>query len=236
MHHVKNTTIGGCTLVKSQEEVNISVDKILSYALRLAGSIEELAQYLSVSVPTIYAWRNGRRKPNRANLMRLEQYLQTQGATLYTIAPRVSALYVSETTNNVRHYDKIELFDNSLQPTGEWYAFRKEWVDKYVPYKDIMNLFLYKVDTDFMKPILAEGSIILVNTQEKQLISGKLYVFLFSTTLCIRRFFDTPTQYIFKVENSEFSCQNIILDKESIDFEKPPYEIIGRIIWTATNM
>lgn len=228
--------MGRCTLVKNQEEVNISVDKILAYALHLAGSVEELARCLSVSVPTIYAWKNGRRKPNRTNLVHLEQYLRKQGDSLYTVAPRVSALYVSEVTNNVRQYDKIELFDSSLQPTGEWYAFRKQWIDKYVPYEDMMSLFLYKVNTSFMEPILAEGSIVLINTQEKQLISGKLYAFLFSTTLCIRRFFDTPTQYIFKVENSEFSCQDIVLDKKSINFENASYEVIGRIIWTATNI
>lgn len=60
------------------------------------GSIHDLAAEIGVTYATLYAWATGRRKPSRANLLKLAERVDDRADTLRNTAEEMRALAKGE--------------------------------------------------------------------------------------------------------------------------------------------
>lgn len=216
----------------------IPYEKILDTAYELAKKdINKLAEALGVSVATVYAWRNGTRKPSSTNKESIQEYINKH--TKYEIPDSKIEIVVSDSSKTEVHdsttsskYILVPLMDDKLQPTKNEYAFREEWL-KRITKNDVSQsktrVFMYRNIGLQMKPLFSHEAMLLIKHCEI-LIHKKIYLIAFNGKLYVRRFFNSNNQYIFKVENEEFELQNFIFN------ERSDFTLWGEVIWFCNEL
>ena len=214
---------------------------ILSTAKKLAGNkIHVLAEALKVSVPTIYAWLNGTRSPNRTSIDAIHQYINAHSVypniigkkpppTIFSDPiPKTPDPDIPPTTEQEQYYF-VPFLNTHLQGTGDKYAFRVEWL-KRITNNNEKRVFMYRNIGLQMKPLFSSEAMLLINPCEPTLKHKKIYLIVFNKNVYVRRFFDSSQKYIFKVENEEFELQNFIFH------EKKDFDILGQVIWFCNEL
>lgn len=216
----------------------ISFEDILTVAMEIAGDITTLAKALEVSIPAIYSWRNGTRRPNRTSLDTIYQYINKNTTYVHKLNNKnniVVADYANITkSNHSSHntetsYAFIPLLDANLQSTGEEYAFRKTWLQKITANNEYA-VFMFRNIGLQMKPLFLSGTMLLINPCNRIPIHKKIYLVAINGVIYVRRFFASNNASIFKVENNEFELQNFIVDKTT------NLTVIGEVIWYCNEI
>lgn len=87
-----------------------------------------------------------------------------------------------------------------------------------------------KVRGKSMEPTLFEGAVVLANTNDKELIEGKIYVIWLPSGANIKRLTTAPNKVIVKSDNPSFDIIEIPLN------EIPDHFIYGRVIYIAQKV
>ncbi len=111
------------------------------------------------------------------------------------------------------------------------FAFNRNWLKREGLHSD--QLSIVTVDGDSMEPILKIGDLVLVNHAEKEIITGKIYVFRVEDELFIKTLQKLPNRRILvSSENKRYESYQI--SSEDFTGREENFEIIGRVI-TSMN-
>ncbi|MGL4722062.1 MAG: S24 family peptidase [Desulfovibrionaceae bacterium] len=216
---------------------------LLTHAIKLAGSVKALSNHISVRTITIYSWQNGLRNPSKSSIEILRSFVASRSFYEQAVSKNEDEAFLSDIFLSVEEkkgfihscnpvlYRSVALFDDSLERTDRSYAFRTDWLCSYIRGGESLELFMYEQKGRAMEPILQEGAIVLVNASDKELVDGKIYLISFNNATYIRRFADTPTQQLFRVDDRKYDFQDIKIENNASNFF-----IVGRIIWTAFSL
>ena len=115
-----------------------------------------------------------------------------------------------------------------VDETAESKSYRQSWLQKHQIIKD--KLMIFTVSGDSMEPLLWEGDSITVNTSEKEVLNGKVYVFTYRGEWRVKRLRKLLDGGLLVIsENPSWKDEEIPADQTDQVF------IIGRVVDRSGN-
>lgn len=231
-----------------------NLQQYITEAIALVGGVRKFASIAGVSERTVYAWKKGERFPNRSNIHKLCEYLESLPETQYaceklqptwpglrekTMFPYESLSDESKPINEEFVFiDKAEArpsagggsLQTSAHPESR-YAFRLDWVLQKALSSE--GLRMMEVMGRSMEQTLHNGDLVLVNEHDKHLAEDRIYVIRVHDEIYVKRFARTPGRYYFRGDNRELSYQDINIDPQD---ESLDWEVIGKVIWAGKEL
>lgn len=199
-------------------------ERIKSLRLNQGLSQESLAEKINVTKSTISQWEVGKAQPKNKNLLSIVTFFGTTyeylkgGGEIDERCPRV----VSVPFYNVSAAAGLGIINDS-----ETYTY----VDiENLQVSNIEHLVSLTASGDSMEPVLKDGSILVVDTQSKNIIDGHMYVFRQDDLLRVKLISYEKNHLIVTSYNKEY--KNEIYKFSELD----DLNIIGQIIWHSTKL
>lgn len=143
--------------------------------------------------------------------------------------PSLSSEYVFIPVYNVKVSAGHGLFNNKPEDIVRRLAFRKNWLN-YRGFND-SDLVMVMTQGDSMEPTLHSGNSLLIDTSDKNLTDGCIFVLRFGDELYAKRLqkrFDGDIRLI--SDNKEYEDQ--IVKADEID----TLQIIGKVVWIGKDL
>lgn len=200
--------------------------------MEIGLSQEELGNGIGVTKSTISQWELGKALPKSRNIVKLTEQLNV---------PRKS---IEEEGNykSSRHelceQDKIRLipFYSEIRAAAGHGHLNQEEKHELIHVKDLpnstttKNLFCILASGDSMEPVLNHGSLLVIDTSQKNIVDGKMYVFGQGETLRVK---------IFSYEKSgiNISSYNKNYPDELYRFDEVnSLRILGKVVFHSTKI
>jgi len=106
----------------------------------------------------------------------------------------------------------------------ELYAFRREFLEKYV------DPVLVEVSGDSMEPTLPDKSLVLLDQSQKTIVPGRIYGLEVDDAVMIRRLDKAPNKLILRADNSSYRELEVPLGQ--VD----GLRVLGRVVWVAREL
>ena len=213
--------------------------------LRPGVTLMEIGEACGVSAQSVSKWFAGGKMEDE-NVTKLAQFFKAEGATAAWIkygegdTPRKAGLQTGEGDGGLSTYASLPHYDIAASggpgteaqdyvEVRQQILFRRDWlIRKGWPES---SLKIIDVDGDSMEPLISDGGIVLVNTEEKQVRDGRIYAYVDGSEIRIKQFFKrTGGGVVLHSINQQHQDEQIGPDKvESLN-------IIGRALWTAGNL
>lgn len=216
----------------------IPLPAIVERAIEIVGGdVSKLAQILGVSVPAIYAWRNGTRNAKPKTIDALYDFISknriygevSNAGRVIVLADSTSRVQMNDPEGVTTQFIFVPLFHSQLGITTDTYAFRKSWLER-ITHNNEQRAFMYRNVGLQMKPIFSSEALLLINPCERELIHKKIYLIGVGDQVYVRRFFASQNNYVFNVENEEFALQNFIFTTTD------EFTLLGTVIWFANEL
>lgn len=209
----------GKRLIQSRESLNISridfVELFNSHGFR---------KDLTISLSTIQAWELDQREPSASYIIKLASILNKDLNFLLTGASNIEP-YQNE-FSFIKGYDiqasaGFGSINYDETPTRH-FAFRNKWLKQKNLF--VKNLVVIFVKGDSMQPTIFDNDTILVNTANKSLTDGLIYVIRQNQELLVKRLQRLQNGVRLISDNKIYSNIDILSD-DLLNFE-----VIGQVV------
>lgn len=164
---------------------------------RFNGNLSEAAKFFGVNYQTFHSWMN---REGRIPSWR-------------SLAPALEALRAELRVpdDNFAEYELVKKVvakagaGSSLITSGEidgLYAFRSDFFGKNN--LQAKKCILLEVLGDSMRPTLENGDLILVDTKDRGIQDGRIYLVAVNEELLVKRIFRAPTGILLRSDNKDF--------------------------------
>lgn len=195
---------------------------VINAAIQRKGSLSELARSLGTNKAKISKWVNGKAAPSSSDVAPI---IDMMGARLvmpyekvvdYDLVPKVVAKAGAGA---------------SLETDGDiegLYAFRKDYM--CMQHISAKNAVLMDVVGDSMEPLFQNGSTILIDKSDVEVMDGHIYVVTLGDELRVKRVQKTLKGLILRSENPKYAD----IPVEGPDLET--FVVHGRVRWYAVAL
>jgi SOS-response transcriptional repressor LexA len=202
-------------------EVQMNVPSILNKVLAIAGFTQaELARKVGVSQGTISKWISDQQSPNKRQW------------------DDVMAVIAAD--DRLRHLLKEARSDLAEVPLLSWVSAGKLIdAESQIPVEDVPLLafadlgsgdfFALKVDGDSMDRVSPEGSVIVINRAEKDLVAGRCYIFAVRDETTYKRWHGGNPPYLAPFSTNPANEPIFVHKKKDL-------EVIGRVRRTVLDL
>ena len=199
-------------------------ERIKSLRLNQGLSQESLAEKINVTKSTISQWEVGKAHPKNKNLLSIVTFFDTTyeyikgGSEVSDICPRVAS---------IPFYNISASAGLGLINDAETYTY----VDiENLNSSNIEHLVCITANGDSMEPALKDGSIIVIDTQNRNIIDGNMYVFRQDDFLRVKLISYEKNHLRIMSYNKEYKDE--IYNFSEVD----DLNIIGQVIWHSTKL
>ena len=201
--------------------------------LRDGLSQEELAEHVGVTKSTISQWERGVFYPKHKYINILAKFFTV---SVETLIDRKKTIKINE--SECCEITKIPFYHSINAAAGSGYqndfndTYDYEFISlKDLPYKkNYDDIFCIKVSGDSMEPVLKNGSLIVVDASQKDLIDGSMYVFIQDDFIRVKIFSYEKQQIKVVSYNSRYKDEYYRFDEIS------DLHIIGKVVFYATKL
>ncbi|HGF7156016.1 TPA: helix-turn-helix transcriptional regulator, partial [Vibrio mimicus] len=95
--------------------------------------------------------------------------------------------------------------------------------------KSLVNIIALRVHGDSMEPAISDKGIVFIDTSDKSIVDGKIYVFKQEDVVRIKRLEYSVNGLIIKSYNNQYSDEKI----NKKDFDK--FCVIGRVLYSINR-
>ena len=208
-------------------------ERIKEYRLAKGLNMSQLAEIINISQGALSLIESGKSKPGSEILEALIAktdihpfWLMTGlGSMLKEEGIDYASFFKSE------DYKMKEVHD--IAGAGEGKDLREfESIDQIPIPKEYNQPYIVavKIRGESMIPTLYEGAVVLVNTEDRKLVSGRIYIVWINDGAVCKRLFTEPNKIIVKSDNPLFPTFSLSLD------EIPDYFVYGRVIYISQKI
>lgn len=210
---VKKDKMSIAARIKQVRENNLKLSK------------KELSEILGISQSAVNQWEKGVNLPANKHLIKLSQLASI------SIEWLLHGGKESNSAINIKYYPKIESsagcgFENDKE---DFFLISND----LIPFNDGVNkhTIALNVRGDSMEPVISEGGIVLIDTLDKNIKDGKIYVFRQQETLRLKRFEYSTSHIIIKSYNPAYQ-------DEKVSFQEfySSSDVIGRVIYSINKL
>jgi len=208
-------------------------ERIKEYRLYKGWTHTQLAEIINVSASTFSHIESGKSKPGSEIL---EALIAKTSIHPFWLMTGLGSMEKEDGINYAsffksEDYKMKEVHD--LAGAGEGKDLREfESIDE-IPIPKEYNqphIVAVKIRGDSMVPTLYEGAVVLVNTEDKRIVSGRIYIVWVNDGAVCKRLFTEPNKIIVKSDNPLFPTFSLVLD------EIPDYFVYGRVIYISQKI
>ncbi|AWA97959.1 helix-turn-helix domain-containing protein (plasmid) [Vibrio harveyi] len=201
------------------------IQKIREGSLRI--SKKELAKILGVSQSAVNQWEKGVNYPSQKRLIELSRVLNTTYEWL-----------VNGTTQSIGDESEFEIpfFENiNCSAGGGFINEDGESIMVSSHFLPLLNsvrvetLIALRVHGDSMEPAISDEGIVFIDTADKKIIDGKVYVYKQADVLRVKRLEYSVNGLVIKSFNDRYSDERI--SKKDFD----DFCVIGRVIYSINK-
>ncbi|MBP3155211.1 XRE family transcriptional regulator [Aliivibrio fischeri] len=199
-------------------------ERIKLLRLNQGLSQESLADKLNVTKSTISQWEIGKAQPKNKNLLSIVNFFDTTyeylkgGSEISDTCPRVVSIpyYNVSASAGLGSVNDLETYS---------------YVDiENLNVSNIEHLVCITASGDSMEPVLKDGSVLVVNTQNKNIVDGNMYVFRQDDFLRVKLMSYEKNHLRIISYNKEYK-------DEIYNFsEISDLSIVGQVIWYSTKL
>ncbi len=194
----------------------------------LGVSKKELSIILGVTQSAVNQWENGISYPSQKNLIKLSHVLDTS----YEWLVRGS----KDSSSDDSEY-KIPFYENVNCSAGSGFInSNEENILVSSHFFSLLNedfrkkIIALRVHGDSMEPVISDNGIIFVDTSQRNIVDGKVYVYKQEDILRVKRLEYSSTGLVIKSFNDMYASETINL-KEFNDFC-----MIGRVLYSINQL
>ena len=220
--HVSSQIVISCHM-KSQ----LIFTDALSFWLKKKGlSQSDLAERMGVNKNTISQYKTGERTPP---MDRLEDLVEAFGLSI----PEFFACK-EESKPELVFVEKVmarpRAGTGGLETDAEhdgYYSFHRSFIERKRGTEETMKIF--EVAGDSMAPTLSDGDFIMVNTTDRDVRTGYIYLLRMEDELMVKRLESRPGGVLLlRSDNPDYEDIQINKNDESVDVS-----IFGRMVWSC---
>ncbi|GIU48894.1 DNA-binding protein RDGA [Shewanella sairae] len=203
-------------------------------------SQEELAEKINVTKSTISQWERGLFQPKHRHINALAQYFNVSTNSLIVgDAEGFNAREQANLNSECDCYDelkKIRYLSSTYVAAGIGCSNSEDYEHelihiKELPYKKNYNeLLCLNVSGDSMEPVLQNGSLLVIDTANKEIVDGSMYVFVQEDVLRVKLF--SYEKNMLKVESYNERYKDEYYEND----EQFSIHIVGKVVFYATKL
>ncbi|EJX5614654.1 LexA family transcriptional regulator [Vibrio parahaemolyticus] len=194
----------------------------------LGISKKELAVRLGISQSAVHQWEKGINFPSQKRLIQLASLFNASYEWLVSGITKTeddgSAIEVpfyediccSAGSGFVNHHEECLLISSHLIPLPSSVNFQ--------------NIIALKVDGDSMEPLISDMAIVLIDTSDKRIVDGKIYVYKQEDILRVKRLEYSVNGLIIKSINPEYADEKVT--HQLFD----SFCVIGRVLYCINKV
>ena len=205
-------SLGG-RIKKSREELHISK--------------KELSSLLGLSQSAINQWENGKNNPSQSNLADLCRVLNT---TYEWLVHGKRSSYSDGSDYAIPFYEEINCSAGFgfLNDNEESIIVNAHFIP-LLGQAALDNVIALRVHGDSMEPAITDKGIVFVDTTDKKIIDGKVYVYKQEDILRVKRLEYSVSGLVIKSFNERYS------DEKVTQKEFDSFNIIGRVLYSINR-
>ncbi|EGU37255.1 XRE family transcriptional regulator [Vibrio scophthalmi] len=189
---------------------------------------QSVAQSLSLSKVAISRWERGHSIPSGDILDSLSRLLDVDAEWLLLGEEQ----YASNSVILVEFYHDV------YASAGNGHSNEDESMDKYpmpkniVNYEGMDNICCIRISGKSMMPVLADGSIVALNTNKKAIKDGMMYVIRQGDLLRVKMLIETPEKIIIRSYNNDFRDEEFVKYADNGE----DFFIVGQVVWHSSYL
>ncbi|MCU8168394.1 helix-turn-helix domain-containing protein [Vibrio vulnificus] len=187
-----------------------------------------IAQSIGLSKVAISRWERGHSVPSGDILKVLAKILEVDVEWLLTGKNNLECESVA----------LVDFYDDVVASAGNGYSNESERAEQYplpvsiVNNEGAKNLACIRVKGKSMMPVLADGSIVALNTNKNLIRDGMMYVIRQGDLLRVKILIETPEHIIIRSYNPDFKDEYFA--KHTVPDED--FVIVGQVIWHSSYL
>lgn len=189
---------------------------------------EHVAKCLSLTKSAVSRWETGHSIPDGELLHGLSDLLEVKAEWLLS----------GDEINSSNTVTLVDFYSDVLASAGNGHLNNDESTEKYpmpkniVDYEGVSNICCIKTSGKSMMPVLADGSIVALNTSKKTIRDGMMYVIRQGDLLRVKILIEKPKKIIIRSYNTEFEDEEFIKNDEYND----DFVIVGQVVWHSSYL
>lgn len=188
---------------------------------------DELAVLVGVTKSTISQWELGKTFPKHKNLAVLAEHLGV--TTSYLEHGKKEQLW-----SPIKNVQAIPFFHDVRAAAGNGRINYPEEV-RYIQVDDLPSqnkdgLICLLASGDSMEPLIKHGSLLVIDTNKKNIVDGKIYVFCQDDLMRVKLFSYEKNQLRISSYNQRYIDEVYRFD------EAESLRIIGQVVWYSTKL
>ncbi|MEF2482222.1 LexA family transcriptional regulator [Vibrio mimicus] len=201
------------------------IKKLREESLRI--SKKELGVLLGVSQSAVNQWENGVNYPSQKRLIELSRILNT---TYEWLVNGTASSSNDGSEVEIPFYENINCSAGGgfINEVGEVLLISNHLIP-LLNEKLLVNIIALRVHGDSMEPAISDKGIVFIDTSDKSIVDGKIYVFKQEDVVRIKRLEYSVNGLIIKSYNSQYSDEKI----NKKDFDK--FCVIGRVLYSINR-
>lgn len=178
----------------------------------------ELAKAIGVSPGAVSNWTAGLSMPKANSSIKLAEYF---GVTLESLTEPSLKLKFKQKMVTIPYYREVSASAGNgleaLDETAEDLCIQEKFIS------NPNNTIALRISGDSMEPIFVDGTIIFVDISNRNVVDGKVYVFVHDGMVRMKELEVVPKGFRLKSYNLNYKT-------ESVDTEYEVIKIIGKVI------
>lgn len=204
-------------------------------------SQEELAEHINVTKSTISQWERSLFYPKHKHINTLSSYFNVSTKQLiHEVVEHLSEGEQGTLKSDCDCFDDLKKIpylssihaaagDGCLNETSE-YEFELIHLKELPLRRSYEDLFCINVSGDSMEPVLKNGSLVVIDTDNKDIVDGGMYVFVQEDVLRVKLF--SHEKQKLKIESYNRRYKDEYYDSE----EFCSLYIVGKVVFYATKL
>ncbi|HAS6087887.1 TPA: helix-turn-helix domain-containing protein [Vibrio vulnificus] len=191
---------------------------------------KSIAQSLVLSKVAISRWERGHSVPSGDILKALAKILEVD----------VEWLLTGKNNSECESVALVDFYNDVFASAGNGHSNENEMTEQYplpvgvVNNEGKKNLACIRVTGKSMMPVLADGSIVALNTNKKTIRDGMMYVIRQGDLLRVKILIETPENIIIRSYNPDFKDEYFA--KHAVSESDEGFVIVGQVIWHSSYL
>ncbi|QAY37538.1 helix-turn-helix transcriptional regulator (plasmid) [Photobacterium damselae subsp. damselae] len=203
-------------------------DRLRIQREKLKLSKKDLAKILKVTPMAITQWENNKTEPKGSNLRAVAELFEVSLDWLLLGKDEVVLIENESTCASIPFYKDVKASAGFGMAILEEEQSHISIDLNMIKGNNINNLVCIRIIGDSMEPVLLDGAIVVINTKDKHIRDGKIYVIRQDELLRVKSLSYIPSGIQFRSYNSEYKDESYTFQELS------NFAIIGRVICTMS--
>jgi phage repressor protein C with HTH and peptisase S24 domain len=215
------------------ENQNITGKNIKRLRQEIGLSQEELGSGVGVTKSTISQWELGKAHPKPKNIVRLAEQLNVPRETIEE--DNYSAIVRQQRLSEEGNIKLVPFYSEVRAAAGHGHLNQEERYElihiKNLPETTAhKNLFCILTSGDSMEPVLNHGTLLVIDTTQRNIIDGKMYVFGQEEALRVKVFSYEKNGVKLTSYNKDYSDEFYRFD------ELNSLRVLGKVVFHSTKI